>query len=103
MIMNNLVFLSKNTQDFYFVQAFYSSNKMNCTMHFASTFIHLCLDFSFINSLPISYLFSLTCRYRNNEHENNSANSLGLDFERAVYAGEFRTDKGMEDDDLPPN
>ena len=32
------------------------------------------------------------CRYQNNEHENDFANSLGLDFERAVYAGEFSTD-----------
>ena len=28
-------------------------------------------------------------------------NSLGLDFERVIYAGEFSTDEGMEDDDLP--
>ena len=55
----------------------------------------------FINSLLISHLFSLTCRYRNNEHENDFANSLGLDFERVVYTGEFSTDEGMEDDDLP--
>ena len=45
--------------------------------------------------------FSLTYRYRNNEHENDSANSLGLDFERVVYASEFDNDKGMKDDDLP--
>ena len=51
----------------------------------------------------MSHLFSLTCRYRNNEHENDSANSLGLDFERVVYASEFSNDKGMEDDDLPPD
>ena len=57
----------------------------------------------FINSLSISYLFSLTYRYRNNEHENDSANSLGLDFEIVVYAGEFSNDEGMEDDDLPSN
>ena len=48
-------------------------------------------------------IFSLTCRYRNNEHKNDSANSLGLDFERAVYAGEFSNDEGTEDDDLPPD
>ena len=41
--------------------------------------------------------------YRNNEHENDSANSLGLDFERAVYVGEFSNDEGMKDDDLPSN
>ena len=56
-----------------------------------------------INSLSISHLFSLTCRYRNNEHENDSANSLGLDFERVAYAGEFSNNEDMEDDDLPPN
>ena len=105
MIMSNLVFLPKNTQDFFFVQASYSSNKMNCTMHFASIFVHLLSLFNFfsINSLSISHLFLLTCRYRNNEHENDSANSLGLDFERVVYAGEFSNNEGMEDDDLPPD
>ena len=35
------------------------------------------------------HIFSLTCRYRNNEHENDFANSLGLNFERVIYAGEF--------------
>ena len=30
-----------------------------------------------------------------------TANSLGLDFERIVYVGEFSNDEGMEDDDLP--
>ena len=60
-------------------------------------------NFFSINSLSISYLFSLTGRYRNNEHENDSANSLGLDFEIAVYAGEFSTNESMEDDDLPLN
>ena len=58
-------------------------------------------------SLSIAFLyrtsFSLTYRCQNNEHENDSANSLGLDFERVVYAGKFSTDEGMEDDDLPPN
>ena len=29
-----------------------------------------------------------------------TANSLGLDFERVIYAGEFSNDEGMEDDDL---
>ena len=77
---------------------------MNCTMHFASTFVHLCLCLIFsINSLFISHLFSLTCRYRNNEHENDSANSLGLDFERVVYAGEFSNDEDMEDNVLSPD
>ena len=60
-------------------------------------------------SLSIAFLyrtfFSLTCRYQYNEHENDSANSLGLglDFERVVYVGEFSNDEGMKDDDLPPN
>ena len=58
-------------------------------------------NFFSINSLFISHLFSLTCRYRKNEHENDSANSLGLDFEWVVYTGEFSNDEGMEDDDLP--
>ena len=46
-------------------------------------------------------LFSLTCRYPNNEHENDSANGQGFDFERVVYAGEFSTEEDMESDDLP--
>ena len=45
--------------------------------------------------------FSLTYRYPNNEHENDSANGQGFDFERVVYAGEFSNEKGMENDDLP--
>ena len=77
---------------------------MNCTMHFASTFVHLCLYLIFsINSLSTSHLFSLICKYRNNEHENDFANSLGLDFERIVYASEFSNDEGMKDDDLLPD
>ena len=64
----------------------------------------LCPNFIFlINSLSILHLFSLTCRYRNNEHENDFANSLGLDFEKVVYAGEFSNDEGIENDDLPPD
>ena len=47
------------------------------------------------------YFISLTCRYPNNEHENDSANSQGIDFERVVYAGELGNEKDMEDDDLP--
>ena len=74
-------------------------------MHFASTFVHLCLCLIF--SIAIAFLyrtfFSFTCKYRNNEHENDSANSLGLDFERVVYAGEFSNKEDMEDDDLPPD
>ena len=64
----------------------------------------LCPNFIFfINSLSISHLFSFTYRYRNNEHESDFANSLGLDFERVIYVGEFSNDEGMEDDDLPPD
>ena len=85
----------------FFVLASFYLNEMTCTMHFSSI---LCPNFIFlINSLPILHFFSFTYRYRNNEHENDSTNSLGLDFERAVYAGEFSNDKGMEDDDLPPD
>ena len=58
-------------------------------------------NFSFINSLLILHLFSLTYKYENKEHENDFANSLGLDFERVVYVGEFSTDEGTEDNDLP--
>ena len=74
-------------------------------MHFSSMSLHLCpiLALFFTNSLPISYFFSLTYRYQNNEHENDSADGLGLDFERVIYVGEFSTDEGMEDDDLPLN
>ena len=48
-------------------------------------------------------LFPLTCRYPNNEHENDSANGQGFDFERVVYAGEFSNEEDMENDDLPPD
>ena len=44
--------------------------------------------------------FPLTCRYPNNEHENDSANGQRVDFERVVYADEFGNEKDMEDDDL---
>ena len=57
----------------------------------------------FINGLPISYSFPLTCRYPNNEHENDFANGQGFDFERFVYAGEFSNEEDMENDDLPPD
>ena len=66
---------------------------------------HFVSQFNF--SLSIAFLYrtfsSLTYRYQYNEHENDSANSLELDFERVIYAGEFSNDKGMEDDDFPPN
>ena len=80
---------------------------MNNTMHFLSMSLHSCPILSFIifsiNSLPILYLFPLTCRYPNNEHENDSASGQGFDFERVVYAGELGNEEDMEDDDLPPN
>ena len=80
---------------------------MNSTMHFfvnESPFVsHFINFFSYINSLPILYLFSLTCRYPNNEHENDSANGQEFDFERVVYIGELGNEEDMEDDDLPPN
>ena len=78
---------------------------MKSTMHFLLTSLHSCpiLSFfiSFINSFPILYLFPLTCRYRNNEHENDSANGQRFDFEKVVYAGELVNEEDMEDDDLP--
>ena len=49
------------------------------------------------------YFFSLTCRYPNNEHENDSANGQKVDFERVVYVGELNNEENMEDDDLPPD
>ena len=47
--------------------------------------------------------FPLTCRFQNNEHENDSAYGQGSDFERDVYVDEFGNDEDMEDIDLPPN
>ena len=47
--------------------------------------------------------FPLTCRCQNNEHENDSANGQGFDFERVVYADEFGNDEDMGDDDLLSN
>ena len=49
------------------------------------------------------YRFPLTCRYPNNEHENDSANGQRVDFEKVVYAGEFGHEEDMENDDLPPD
>ena len=46
-------------------------------------------------------LFPLTCRYPNNEHENDSANGQGFDLERVVCADELDNEEDMEDDDLP--
>ena len=47
------------------------------------------------------YLFPLTCRYSNNEHENDSTNGQRFDFEKVVYAGELGNEEDIEDDDLP--
>ena len=69
-----------------------------------SSFVsHSCILSFFINSLPISYSFSLTCRYPNNEHENDFVNGQGIDFERVVYASEIGNEEYMENDDLPPD
>ena len=69
--------------------------------------LHSCPILSFfissINSFPILYLFPLTYRYPHNEHENDSANGQGFDFERVVYAGELGNEGDMKDDDLPPD
>ena len=48
-------------------------------------------------------LFPPTCRYPNNEHENDFANGQGFDFEKVVYVGEFSNEEDMENDDLPPD
>ena len=79
---------------------------MNSTMHFLSksSFVsHFCILSFSINSLPISYSFSLTCRYPNNEHVNDFVNGQGVDFERVVYASEIGNEEYMENDDLPPD
>ena len=69
-------------------------------MHFSLPF---CVPINF--SLSIAFLYrtfsSFTCRYQYNEYEIDSANSLGLDFKKVVYAGEFSENEGMEDNDLP--
>ena len=48
-------------------------------------------------------LFPLTFRCQNNEHENDSANGQGFDFERVVYVDEFGNDEDIEDNDLLPD
>ena len=59
--------------------------------------------FLFLLSIVFPYrtFFPLTCRYSNNEHENDSANGQRVDFERVVYTGEFGNEEDIEDDDLP--
>ena len=49
------------------------------------------------------YPFSFTCRYPNNEFENDFVNGQSVNFERIVYAGELGNEEDMEDDDLPPD
>ena len=44
---------------------------------------------------------ALTCRYPNDEHENDSANAQRVDFKRVVYTSQLGNEKDMEDDDLP--
>ena len=79
---------------------------MNSTMHFLSksSFVSYFCILSFpINGLPISYFFSLTRRYPNIEHENDSINDQRVDFERVVYTSEIGNEEYMENDDLPPD
>ena len=99
MIMNNLVFLPKNTHIFCIGIFLSKWNEL-----YDAFFFHLCPNLIFPFSIAsLYYFFSLTCRYQNNKHKNDSTKSLGLDFERVIYVGEFSTDEGMEDDDLPPD
>ena len=69
--------------------------------------LHLCPILSslyfFINSHPILYLFPLTCRYSNNEQENDSTNGQGFDFEWVVYADKLGNEEDTKDDDLLPD
>ena len=46
------------------------------------------------------YFFPLTCRYPNNEHENDFANGQRVNFERVVYVSELGNEEDIEDDDL---
>ena len=107
MIMNNLMLLPKSIQGFCFCIGIFSWNEINSTIHFfvnESLFVsHFIIFICSINSLSILYLFPLTCRYPNNEHENDSTNGQRFDFERVVYAGELSNEEDMEDDDLPPD
>ena len=74
-------------------------------MYFLLMSLHSCPILSFLyfffNSLLILYLFPLTCRYPNNEHENDFINGQKVDFERVVYADELNNEEDMEDEDLP--
>ena len=107
MIMNNLMLSPKSIQGFFFCMGIFSWNEMNSTMHFLSMSLHSCPILSFfissINSLPILYLFPLTCKYPNNEHKNDFVNGQGIDFERFVYVSEIGNEEYMENNDLPPD
>ena len=79
-------------------------HEMKNMMHFlskSSFMSHFCIFSFLINGLPISYFFSLTCRYPNNEHKNDSVNGQKVDFERVVYANEIGNEEYVENDDLP--
>ena len=62
---------------------------------------HFCILSFPINGLSISYSFPLTCRYLNNEHENDSVNGQRVDFEMVVYTNEIGNEEYVENDDLP--
>ena len=73
-------------------------------MHFLSN-LHLCPIFAFFHKWPSYIVFSFhpLAGTQTNEHENDSANGKGFDFEMVVYASEFSNEEGMENDDLPPD
>ena len=79
---------------------------MNRTLHFLSISLHSCHIFIILFLISIAFpycTFFHFCRCPNNEHENDSANGQGFDFERVVYAGEFSNEEDMKNDDLPPD
>ena len=63
--------------------------------HFIISLFLLLIVFSYCTFFPP------TCRYPNDEHENDSANGQRVDFEKVVYANELSNEEDMEDDDLP--
>ena len=104
MIMNNLMLLSKSIRGFCFCMGIFFMKWIAQCIFYQWVSIHVPFYHFFIssiNNLPILYFFSLTFRYPNNEHENDSTNGQRIDFERVVYAGELGNEKDMEDDDLP--
>ena len=80
---------------------------MNSTMHFLSksSFVSHFLHSFIPHKWPsyIVFFFPLTCRYPNNEHENDFVNDQRIDFERVVYVSEIGNEEYMENDDLPSN